>query len=127
MLKKAKVLKKGDTVCTVSSSWGCAGDADLRFRYEIGKKRLEEMGLNVIEMPHTLAGSQFVYENPQARAADLNAAFANPEIKAIFSCIGGSDSVRMLPYLDWEIIRCNPKIYMGYSDSTITHLICHKA
>ncbi|MBP0980498.1 MAG: LD-carboxypeptidase [Oscillospiraceae bacterium] len=127
MLKKAKVLKKGDTVCTVSSSWGGAGDADLRFRYEIGKKRLEEMGLNVIEMPHTLAGSQYVYENPQARAADLNAAFANPEIKAVFSCIGGSDSVRMLPYLDWDVIKANPKIYMGYSDSTVTHLICHKA
>ena len=127
MLKKPKVLKKGDTVCTVSSSWGGAGDKNLLFRYETGKKRLEEMGLNVVEMPHTLSGSEFVYENPQARAADLNAAFANPDIKAIFSCIGGSDSVRMLPYLDWEIIKNNPKIFMGYSDSTITHLICHKA
>jgi len=127
MLKKAKALKKGDTVCTVSSSWGGAGDADLKFRYEIGKAQLEKLGLKVIEMPHTLAGSSFVADNPQARSADLNAAFANPEIKAIFSCIGGSDSVRMLPFLDWDIIRANPKIYMGYSDSTITHLICHKA
>ena len=127
MLKKAKVLKKGDTVCTVSSSWGGAGDENLRFRYEIGKRRLEEMGLNVVEMPHTLAGSEYVYSNPQARAADLNAAFANPEIKAVFSCIGGSDSVRMLPYIDWLTIAANPKIFMGYSDSTITHLICHKA
>ena len=110
MLKKPNVLKKGDTVCTVSSSWGGAGDESLRFRYEIGKSRLEEMGLNVVEMPHTLAGSQFVYENPQARAADLNAAFADPNIKAIFSCIGGSDSVRMLPYLDWDVIKANPKI-----------------
>ena len=105
MLKKAKVLKKGDTVCTVSSSWGGAGDADLRFRYE----------------------RQLKNEKTQTRTADLNAAFANPEIKAIFSCIGGSDSVRMLPYLDWDVIIANPKIYIGYSDSTITHLICHKA
>jgi len=127
MLKKPKVLKKGDTVCTVSSSWGGAGDPELLFRYKIGKQRLEEIGLNVIEMPHTLAGSEYVYNNPQARAEDLNAAFANPEIKAIFSCIGGSDSVRMLPYIDWDVIKNNPKIYMGYSDSTITHLICHKA
>ena len=127
MLKNAKVLKKGDKVCTVSSSWGGAGDESLRFRYEAGKKQLEEMGLVVVEMPHTLAGSEFVYNNPQARAADLNAAFADKEIKAIFSCIGGSDSVRMLPYIDWETIRANPKIYMGYSDSTVTHLICHKA
>ena len=127
MLKKAKLLKKGDKVCTVSSSWGGAGDESLRFRYETGKKQLEEMGLVVVEMPHTLAGSEYVYENPQARAEDLNAAFADDSIKAIFSCIGGSDSVRMLPYLDWETIKSNPKIYMGYSDSTITHLICHKA
>lgn len=126
-MKKPKVLQNGDTVCIVSSSWGGAGDKDLRFRYEIGKQRLEEMGLKVIEMPHTLAGTDYVYENPQARAADLNAAFDNPDIKAIFSCIGGSDSVRMLPFLDWETIKSNPKIYMGYSDSTITHLICHKA
>ena len=127
MLRKPKVLKKGDKVCTVSSSWGGAGDASLRFRYEIGKRRLEEMGLIVVEMPNTLAGTEYVYENPQARAADLNAAFADDSIKAIFSCIGGSDSVRMLPFLDWDIISANPKIYMGYSDSTITHLICHKA
>ncbi len=127
MLNKPKKLVKGDKVATVSSSWGGAGDADLLFRYNIGKARLEEMGLQVVEMPHTLAGSRFVYENPKRRAEDLNAAFADPEIKAIFSCIGGSDSVRMLPYLDWDVIKANPKIYMGYSDSTITHLICHKA
>ncbi len=126
MLRKPKVLKNGDTVCTVSSSWGGAGDENLRFRYETGKQRLMDMGLNVIEMPHTLAGTEYVYNNPKRRAEDLNAAFANPEIKAIFSCIGGSDSVRILPYIDWDVIKANPKIYMGYSDSTITHLICHK-
>ena len=48
MFKKPSVLKKGDTVCTVSSSWGGAGDADLRFRYEIGKMRLEEFVSNEI-------------------------------------------------------------------------------
>ncbi len=127
MLNKPKKLNKGDKVATVSSSWGGAGDADLLFRYNIGKARLAQMGLDVAEMPHTLAGTGFVYENPKRRAEDLNAAFSDPEIKAIFSCIGGSDSVRMLPYLDWDVIKANPKIYMGYSDSTITHLICHKA
>lgn len=55
------------------------------------------------------------------------AAFADPSIKAIISCIGGNDSIRMLPYIDFELIRPNPKIFTGYSDSTVAHLICLKA
>ena len=55
------------------------------------------------------------------------AAFSDTSIKAIFSCIGGYESVRMLPYIDFNIIKNNPKIFMGYSDTTITHFICIKA
>lgn len=47
-------------------------------------------------MEHTLKGSEFIYEHPEKRAQDLMNAFMNPEIKAIFSCIGGDDSIRML-------------------------------
>lgn len=125
---KPRHLKRGDTVCTVSLSWGGAGDESLLWRYNLGKERLEkQFGLKVVEMPHTLSGSNFVYNNPQKRAEDLMLAFRDPEIKAIFSCIGGNDSIRMLPYIDFEVIRSNPKIFIGYSDSTITHLICHMA
>lgn len=127
-LIKPEKLKVGDTIATVSLSWGGAGDSDLLWRYELGKQRLEEIfGLKVIEMEHTLKGSEFIYRNPEARARDLMDAFKNPDIKAIFSCIGGDDSIRLLPYIDFEIIRNNPKIFMGYSDTTITHLICYKA
>ena len=121
-------LVKGDTVATVSLSWGGAGDADLLWRYNVGKERLEKLfGLNVIEMPNTLKGSEFIYNNPEKRAKDLMEAFANPDVKAIFSCIGGDDSIRMLPYIDFEVMGQNPKIFMGYSDTTITHLMCTKA
>ncbi len=127
-LQKLPRLKKGDTVATISLSSGVAGDPELLGRYEIGKKRLQEhFDLHVIEMPHTLSGSDFVYNHPGKRAADLMAAFQNPEIKAIFSCIGGNDSIRMLPYIDFSILAQNPKIFIGYSDSTITHLMCLKA
>lgn len=78
-------------------------------------------------MEHTLKGSEYIYKYPEARAKDLMDAFKNPDIKAIFSCIGGDDSIRILPYIDFEIIRKNPKIFIGYSDSTIIHLICYKA
>lgn len=120
-------LKKGDTIATISLSWGGAGDRELLFRYETGKKRLENMGLKVIEMESTLKGSLYVYNNPKKRAEDLMEAFRDPNIKGIISCIGGDDSIRLLPYIDYEVIRNNPKIFMGYSDSTITHLIMFKA
>ena len=55
-LQKPKHLQPGDKVATVSLSWGAAGDPDIRWRYELGKHRMEELfGLEVVEMPHTLA------------------------------------------------------------------------
>lgn len=124
---KPKMLKDGDCIATVSLSWGGAGDDEIRWRYQVGKERLEsDFGLKVIEMEHTLKGTDFVYNHPELRAKDLMDAFSNPEIKGIFSCIGGDDSIRLLPYIDFEVIRNNPKIFLGYSDSTITHLMCYK-
>ena len=66
---KPKSLKKGDKVATISLSWGGAGDKNYRYRYEIGKKRIEKIfGLNVIEMPNSLKGSQYLSKHPEARA-----------------------------------------------------------
>ncbi len=127
-LRKPPRLRAGDTVATVSLSWGGAGDPEILWRYESGKRRLiEQFGLNVIELPHTLKGSDHVYRHPEERAADLMRAFSDPAIKGIFSCIGGDESIRMLPYLDFDVIRNNPKVFMGYSDTTFTHLACLKA
>jgi len=127
LVKPAK-LRPGDKVATISLSWGGAGDEDILWRYQVGKKRLqEEFGLEVVEMPNTLMGSEYVYQHPEKRAEDLMAAFADPSIKGIFSCIGGNESVRLLPYIDFDVIRKNPKILIGYSDTTVTHFICHKA
>ncbi|SDO10645.1 Muramoyltetrapeptide carboxypeptidase LdcA (peptidoglycan recycling) [Psychrobacillus sp. OK028] len=128
MLKKPKMLKAGDKVATISLSWGGAGEPDLRWRYEQGIERLRNVfGLEVIAMPNSLKGGKYLYENPAARAEDLMNAFKDPSIKAIFSNIGGSESIRLLPYIDFDVISDNPKIFIGYSDSTVTHLFCHKA
>ncbi|AGK96197.1 S66 family peptidase [Clostridium pasteurianum] len=127
-LVKAQGLNRGDKVATVSLSWGGAGDTDLLWRYNLGKKRLQEwFGLEVVEMPNTLKGSDYLYHHPEKRAEDLMAAFSDTSIKAIFSCIGGNESVRMLSYIDFNIIKSNPKIFIGYSDATITHFMCLKA
>ncbi|WP_299093272.1 S66 peptidase family protein [uncultured Metabacillus sp.] len=128
MLIKPKGLQPGDLVATVSTSWGGAGDPEIRWRYEQGVKRLEAVfGLNVIPMPNSLKGGDYLYHHPQARAEDLMTAFKDKKIKGIFANIGGEDSIRLLPYIDFEVIRANPKIFVGYSDVTISHLFCHKA
>ncbi|MBQ6059780.1 MAG: LD-carboxypeptidase [Clostridia bacterium] len=127
-LKKPDRLMPGDRVAAVSLSWGGAGDPELRWRYELGKRRLEQLlGLQVLEMPHALDGSEALYHSPENRASDLMQAFSDPSIKGIFTCIGGDDSLRLLPYLDLSVIAENPKVFLGYSDSTITHLVCAKA
>ena len=127
-LIKPHKLQKGDKVATISLSWGGAGDAAIIWRYYQGKERLERLfGLEVIEMPNTLKGTEYVYKHPEKRAEDLMNAFKDPGIKGIISCIGGNDSIRMLPYIDFDVIRNNPKIYTGYSDSTVTHFMCMKA
>lgn len=128
MLIKPQKLQKGDKIATVSLSWGGAGDKSLRWRYEQGVQRLQDIfGLEVVPMPNSLKGTDFLYKNPEARAEDLMAAFQDKSIKAIFSNIGGDDSIRLLPYIDFDVIRNNPKIFIGYSDTTINHLMCHKA
>ena len=123
---KPKKLQPGDTVAAISLSWG--GPGTFPHRYEAGKQQLQnEFGLNVVETPLTLKDAAWLQNNPEARAEDLMSAFSDPSIKAIISTIGGDDSIRILPYLDLEVIRSNPKIFMGYSDTTITHLVCFKA
>jgi len=127
-LKKPPKLREGDKVAAISLSAGLAGDTGLRWRYETGKKRLtRDFGLDVIEMPHTLSGSEALRLHPEHRAADLMEAFADPTVKGIFTCIGGNDSIRMLPYIDFGVIAASPKIFLGYSDTTVTHFICAKA
>ena len=128
MLIKPKMLQAGDKVATISLSWGGAGEPDIKWRYEQGVERLEKIfQLEVVSMPNSLKGSDYLYENPKARAEDLMNAFKDPTIKGIISNIGGSDSIRLLPYIDFDVIRDNPKVFIGYSDSTVTHLFCHKA
>jgi muramoyltetrapeptide carboxypeptidase LdcA involved in peptidoglycan recycling len=125
MIKPPKLVP-GDRVAAISLSWG--GPSIFPHRYQAGKQQLKaEFDLEVVETPHALADADWLWKNPQARADDLMDAFADPSIKAIISTIGGDDSIRLLPYLDLDIIRSNPKIFLGYSDTTVTHLACFKA
>lgn len=125
-LIKPKKINAGDTVAAISLSWG--GASVFPHRYQAGKKQLEEsFGLKVIETPHALAPASDLAAQPQLRASDLHWAFENPDVKAVIAIIGGDDSVRLIDHVDVEILRKHPKIFMGYSDSTVTHFQCLKA
>lgn len=125
MLRPRK-LQSGDCIAAVSLSWGGAGL--FPHRYQIGKQQIQEkFGLKIVEMPHTLKDPKWIKENPRARAEDLMQAFSDKNIKGIFATIGGDDSIRMLPYIDTSIIRGNPKVFLGYSDTTVAHFMCYQA
>ena len=123
---KPKSLNMGDKVAIVSLSSGALGEDFAKHELDLGIKRLKELELEPVIMPNALKGIKYLLEHPEKRAEDLIDAFKNPEIKAIICAIGGTDTYKTIPYIltpeRIEIIKNNPKIFMGYSDSTINHL-----
>jgi muramoyltetrapeptide carboxypeptidase LdcA involved in peptidoglycan recycling len=119
-------LKRADRVAAISLSWG--GPGAYPHRYGAGKRQLEaEFGLEVVETRHALRDPDWLQANPRARAEDLMEAFEDREVRGIISTIGGDDSIRLLPYLDLDVIAANPKVFLGYSDTTVTHMALRKA
>jgi len=106
-------LAPGDKVAVVSPAFAAPGP--FPEVHELAMTRLrEEIGLEPVEYPTTrqLGASQ------RARANDLMAAFADPDIKAVLATIGGDDQITVLPFLDPEVVTANPKAFLGYSDNT---------
>ncbi|MGN0521809.1 MAG: S66 peptidase family protein [Eubacterium sp.] len=126
-LVKPRKLNKGDIIATISPCWGIAGEEDVAWKYQIGKQRLEELGLKVVAAPNSMKGEKYLQQNPKARAEDILWAFENKNVKAVIANIGGNDSQIVLPFLKKEPIRLNPKIFIGYSDVMNYHLYCYKA
>lgn len=103
----------GDRVAVLSPSSGLPGLFPRP--YELGLERLrKEYGLEPVEYPAT----RKMGSTPAERAADIHAAFADPGIKAVIASIGGDDQITVLPLLDRELIRANPKPFFGTSDNT---------
>jgi len=125
---KPERLRKGDKVAIVSLSRGLLGEKWAIHKLDIAKERLEhDFGLEVVVMPNALKGVDYVYAHPEKRAEDLMDAFKDKSIKAIFNAIGGNDTIRLLPYIDFDVIKNNPKIFTGFSDTTSNHFMMRKA
>ena len=116
-------------IAIVSLSSGIMGEPFMRFEVEIGLRRLQEYGLHVRFMDNSLKGTDYIKAHPEKRAEDLLEAFRDPEIDMIFCAIGGDDPYRLLPYLfehDELADAVTDKIFLGFSDTTINHLMLHK-
>jgi muramoyltetrapeptide carboxypeptidase LdcA involved in peptidoglycan recycling len=112
-------LQKGDVIGILSPS---AGAANLfPHRVEKAKACLEGLGYRVKFAKHALERVSYVSSPAQLRADDIHELFADKEVKAIICAIGGDHSNQVLKYIDFEIIRNNPKIFIGYSDISVLH------
>lgn len=108
--------RPGERIAVLSPSFAAAGAFPAV--HEQAMHRLSEVtGLTPVEFPTT----RQVGASPQARAADINAAFADPAIRAILSVIGGEDQITVIPHLDASLARRDPKPFLGTSDNTNLH------
>lgn len=114
---RPKALQKGQKVGIVSPS---AATAD-RMEFTYAQEAMEALGLEVKLGENLKNRFGHLAGTDQERAEDLNAMFADPEISAIVCLRGGSGAARILPLLDYQVIKANPKALMGYSDITALH------
>lgn len=110
-------LQPGDTVGLVSPSAATDDPLDL----QLAREAMEALGLKVKPAPHLDARRGHLAGTDAERAGDLNAMFADRQVKAIVCARGGSGAARLLPLLDYPLIRRNPKALLGYSDITALH------
>lgn len=94
-------------------------------RLERGVAYLKSLGLDVVIAPHATGQRGYVSGTPEERAADIHAMFGDPNVQGIIAAIGGDHSCHLLPLLDFDLIRANPKVFMGMSDITVLNLAIH--
>jgi muramoyltetrapeptide carboxypeptidase LdcA involved in peptidoglycan recycling len=106
----------GDRIAVLSPSFAAAGV--FPEVHEQAMRRLTGItGLVPVEYPTT----RRVGATPAARATDINAAFADPQIRAILAVVGGEDQITVIPHLDAQLARADPKPFLGTSDNTNLH------
>lgn len=116
-LIKPTHLNTGDTIGVISPSAPMAGL--VKRRAEQGINALKALGFNVKIGHNAYKMSGYTAGSALERAADINDFFQDKDVKAIFSFIGGNHSNQLLNYLNFDLMRKNPKIVMGYSDATV--------
>ena len=118
-LIKPKRLKCGDTIGVIAPSSPSYEEEKI----EKGKKVLEEMGFKVKMGESCYKRYGYLAGEDDLRARDINAMFADKEVDGIICLRGGYGTPRILDKIDYNIVKNNPKVYVGYSDITTTHVV----
>lgn len=114
-------LQPGDTIMFIAP----AGELD-EVRMNRAKDRLEARGYRVIQRDDLFEKWGYLAGSDERRAEELMQAFTNPKVKAIFPGTGGYGTSRILDLIDYDVIRANPKILIGFSDITGLHLAINR-
>lgn len=110
-------LDPGDEVAIVAPASGRA--AAYPHVYDRGVERLRSVfDLEPVEFPTARRSDEYLAEHPEARAADVEAAFADPDVRGVVATIGGNDQIRVLEHLDAGVLRDHPTRFYGLSDNT---------
>lgn len=117
-LRTALRLREGDTVGLIEP----AGFTEGPERIETIKQTVAGMGLVPRVAPHVGTHFGYLAGTDKERAADVDAMYADPDVRAVFAVRGGWGCARILPLLDWDVIRAHPKLLIGFSDITALHL-----
>ncbi len=111
---KPKRLKSGDTLGLIAPSSNTWENEEIEFAKDV----LRSFGFKVKSGEHLYQRHGYLAGEDKQRASDVNKMFADKSVDAIYCLRGGYGSPRMLPYLDFELIKNNPKVIVGYSDVT---------
>jgi muramoyltetrapeptide carboxypeptidase len=120
-IQKPPRLRPGDTVGIISP----AGATYQRDRIDLVIDAVQALGFVPKVAPHALERYGYLAGVDQDRAADVNAMFADPTVAALLPVRGDWGSARILPYLDYDLIRAHPKVLIGFSDITALLLGIH--
>jgi muramoyltetrapeptide carboxypeptidase len=116
--RKPPRLRPGDTVGLIEPAGFTDDEIDMR----IVEETIRAMGLVPKAAPHLLDRYGYLAGRDEARAADVNAMYADDRVRAVFAVRGGWGCARILPHLDYKTIRAHPKLLIGFSDITALHL-----
>ncbi|MGZ3555643.1 MAG: S66 peptidase family protein [Gemmatimonadaceae bacterium] len=117
VLSRPAPLAPGDTIGVVAPSYAPQQGWLLR-----GAKAMEDAGYKVVLCGEIDRFRRFQQREDERRAENLMRIWQNPEVKAVVAATGGYGAARILPYLDPDVFRRNPKSFVGYSDITALHL-----
>jgi len=116
-LLRPPAVAKGDAIGVVTPSYTPRAGWLLR-----GVKALEHAGFSVVLDPEITASRRFKRAEDERRAENFMSIWLDPKVKAVIAATGGYGAVRIIPHLDADIFKKNPKIFVGYSDVTALHL-----